>query len=54
MSFTILPEGSVLPEEDDEDATSAEGCRLGGPTPLAPTGLLMLSLLLVRRTRRRA
>ncbi len=54
VSFTILPEGSVLPEEEDEDATSAEGCRLGGPTPRAPTGLLMLSLLLARRARGRA
>ncbi|MCA9711657.1 MAG: hypothetical protein KDK70_37830 [Myxococcales bacterium] len=56
VTFTILPEGSELPPEVDEDdpAEPAEaGCRAAGRTDLGPTGGLLLLLLMLPRSRRR-
>ncbi len=49
VSFTILPEGSELPA--DEEAEAVEGCRLGG-TPRNPAALLLLGLALLPPRRR--
>ncbi|HFE45763.1 MAG TPA: hypothetical protein ENJ18_09795 [Nannocystis exedens] len=50
VHFTILPEGSVLPE-DPEEEEEASGCRLGGPGPTGPAIWLLLPLLATRRRR---
>lgn len=48
ISFTILPEGSILPEDPD-DADEAAGCRQSGPGPAGSTIWLLLPLLASRR-----
>ena len=56
VSFTVLPEGSELPpepEEDDPSEPAQTGCRSGGAPP-SPTSLLLLLPLLGLRLRRRA
>ena len=52
VAFTILPEGSELPEEPAEDEAEAEGCRVAGDgAPLGFAALLPLAWLR-RRSRR--
>ncbi len=54
VAFTVLPEGSELPDPEEEDPADpvAGGCRSGGPaTPAWGWGLLALGLL-PRRKRR--
>lgn len=56
VRFTILPEGSELPpepEEDDPGDPTQTGCRSGGPPPApGPWALGMLASFLLIRTRR--
>jgi hypothetical protein len=47
--FTILPEGSELPEEEKGDAPGAEGCRTGEVPGLSPLFLLLLVSFGARR-----
>ncbi|MCH9679834.1 MAG: hypothetical protein K0V04_00245 [Deltaproteobacteria bacterium] len=56
VRFTILPEGSELPpdpEEDDDVEPAAAGCRSGGVPVTALMGLVVLLVLGASRRRRR-
>jgi hypothetical protein len=50
VRFTVLPEGSELPEDPSEDALDPSGCRLGGSPP--GWGWLLALLALGRRSAR--
>jgi hypothetical protein len=47
--FTVLEEGSELPEDDDGEPASAEGCRTAGAPASALPLLLLLGLFGARR-----
>jgi MYXO-CTERM domain-containing protein len=48
VSFSVLPEGSELPEDEEDAEPAAEGCRTGGP-PASLALLLVVGLFGVRR-----
>ncbi len=56
VRFTVLPEGSELPpepEEEDDGVPTEAGCRSASPPPSSSWGMLALGLLLLPSRRRR-